>query len=82
MKISIIGAGNIGKTLGTKWTQAGHLVTYGVRNPAAPKHVGLNVAPIAESLTGTEIILLSLPGAGVSEFAGKRKTSPPTTSPA
>ena len=69
MKITIIGAGNIGKTLGSKWAQSGHQVTYGVRNPDDPKHAGLNVAPIAASLTSAEVILLSLPGAGVAEFA-------------
>ncbi len=68
MKITIIGAGNIGKTLGSKWAQSGHQVTYGVRNTGDPKHAGLNVAPIADSLTGAEVILLSLPGAGVVEF--------------
>lgn len=71
MNITIIGAGNIGKTLGNKWAQAGHCVTYGVRNPADPKHAGLNVAPIAESLADAEVILLSLPGAGVADFAAQ-----------
>lgn len=71
MKISIIGAGNIGKTLGKKWTQAGHQVTYGVRNPADPKHAGLKVVPIADSLMDAEIVLLALPGAGVAEFAAQ-----------
>lgn len=71
MNITIIGAGNIGKTLGSKWAQSGHRVIYGVRNPADPKHAGLTVAPIAEALSGTEIVLLSLPGAGVAEFAAQ-----------
>ncbi|MBE7529379.1 MAG: NAD(P)-binding domain-containing protein [Chloroflexi bacterium] len=71
MKISIIGAGNIGKTLGGKWAQAGHQVIYGVRNPADPKYAGLNAAPIAESLAEAEVVLLSLPGAGVPEFAAQ-----------
>ncbi|GAB4488266.1 MAG: NADPH-dependent F420 reductase [Anaerolineales bacterium] len=71
MKISIIGAGNIGKTLGGKWAQAGHPVNYGVRNPADPKHAGLNAVSIAESLTEAEVVLLSLPGAGVAEFAAQ-----------
>jgi hypothetical protein len=71
MNIAIIGAGNIGKTLGEKWAQAGHRVTYGVRNPADPKHAGLNAAPIAQSLAGAEVVLLALPGAGVAEFAAQ-----------
>ena len=71
MNIAIIGAGNIGKTLGEKWAQAGHRVTYGVRDPADPKHAGLNAAPIAQSLAGAEVVLLALPGAGVAEFAAQ-----------
>jgi len=38
MKIAIIGAGNVGGTLGTAWAQkAGHEILFGVRNPAAEK---------------------------------------------
>ena len=38
MKIAIIGAGNVGGTLGTAWAQkAGHDIFFGVRNPAADK---------------------------------------------
>jgi len=36
MKIAVIGAGNIGRTLGSKWAAAGHEVVYGVRSPGAP----------------------------------------------
>jgi hypothetical protein len=71
MNIAIIGAGNIGKTLGEKWAQAGHRVAYGVRNPADPKHAGLNAVSVAESLAGAEVVLLALPGAGVAEFAAQ-----------
>jgi 8-hydroxy-5-deazaflavin:NADPH oxidoreductase len=38
MKIAIIGAGNVGGTLGTAWAQkAGHEIFFGVRNPSADK---------------------------------------------
>jgi 8-hydroxy-5-deazaflavin:NADPH oxidoreductase len=38
MKIAIIGAGNVGGTLGTAWAQkAGHEIFFGVRNPASDK---------------------------------------------
>jgi hypothetical protein len=75
MNIAIIGAGNIGKTLGGKWVQAGHRVTYGVRNPADPKHAGLNAAPVAEALAAAEIILLATPGSAVAEFAAQFSAS-------
>lgn len=33
MRIAVVGAGTIGRTLGDKWTAAGHRVVYGVRRP-------------------------------------------------
>jgi predicted dinucleotide-binding enzyme len=58
MKIAVIGAGAIGRTLGGKWEAAGHEVVYGVRAPGAP-----GTASVAEAATGAEVVLLSLPGA-------------------
>jgi NADPH-dependent F420 reductase len=37
MKISIIGAGNVGGSLGKIWAEKGHTIIYGVRNPLIPK---------------------------------------------
>ena len=37
MKICIIGAGNVGGTLGKIWAAKGHTIIYGVRNPLTPK---------------------------------------------
>jgi NADPH-dependent F420 reductase len=37
MDISIIGAGNVGGTLGTRWARKGHRITFGVRTPRDPK---------------------------------------------
>jgi 8-hydroxy-5-deazaflavin:NADPH oxidoreductase len=37
MKLAIIGAGNVGTTLGHGWLRAGHQVTYGVREPDGAK---------------------------------------------
>ena len=69
MKISIIGAGNIGKTLGQKWASKGHDVTFGLRSLQPEKvqalmdTVGNNVttATIDEALTTGEVILFALP---------------------
>ncbi len=75
MKIAIIGAGNIGSTLGKKWAQAGHEIRFGVRNPADPKHAALQstgkVTAVGESLDGAEVILLAIPGAGIVDFAAQ-----------
>jgi 8-hydroxy-5-deazaflavin:NADPH oxidoreductase len=75
MIIAIIGAGNIGGTLGVKWAQAGHTVRFGVRAPSGSKYGHLHahgrVVPIAEALAGAEAVLLSLPGASVADFAAQ-----------
>jgi predicted dinucleotide-binding enzyme len=49
MRIAVIGAGNIGRTLGGKWAAAGHHVTYGVRHPGEP-----GTAAIADAVAGAE----------------------------
>jgi predicted dinucleotide-binding enzyme len=41
MKIGIVGAGNVGGTLGQSWVKAGHQVKFGVRNPADEKVAAL-----------------------------------------
>ena len=70
MKIAIIGAGNVGGTLGTAWAQkAGHEILFGVRNPAAEKTQALisklgskarAVAP-AEAAAAADFIVLTTP---------------------
>jgi 8-hydroxy-5-deazaflavin:NADPH oxidoreductase len=58
MKIAVIGAGNIGRTLGGKWGAAGHEVVYGVRSPGAP-----GTATVADAVAGAEVVVLAVPGA-------------------
>ena len=41
MKIAIIGAGNVGGTLGRAWAKAGFEVMFGVRDPSSPKVAAL-----------------------------------------
>ncbi len=73
MKIAIIGAGNIGGTLGRKWARTGHEVRFGVRNPADSKFDSLRsvgtVLSVAEALVSADVILLSMPGGAVADFA-------------
>jgi predicted dinucleotide-binding enzyme len=75
MQIGIIGAGNIGGTLGQKWAAAGHTVSYGVRTPEDAKFDGLRVSgsvvSTAEAATTGEVIVLALPGAAVADFAAE-----------
>ena len=79
MKIAIIGAGNIGGTLGRKWALAGHEVRFGVRNPADSKFDSLRtvgkVASVVEALDGTDVVLLSMPGGAVADFVEQHSAS-------
>ncbi len=77
MLIAILGAGNIGGTLGKKWIQAGHRVVFGVRDPDSPKVTALRQSvgaeaefiPITSAITAGEVILLALPHAAVASVA-------------
>lgn len=76
MKIAILGAGNIGGTLGKKWLASGREVVFGVRDANSPKTLqtleaakGAGVTSIAEAITGADVILFSMPWAAVPEIA-------------
>lgn len=75
MKISVIGGGNIGGTLGSKWAAAGHEVVFGVRDPGLEKvkallaragH-GATAVPLANAVEGAEVVLFSIPSAAMPE---------------
>ncbi len=61
-KIAVIGAGNIGRTLGGKWAAAGHDVVYGVRSPDAT-----GTAAVADAVADAEVVVLAVPGAAAKE---------------
>lgn len=62
LDIAVIGAGNIGRTLGAKWATAGHEVVYGVRSPGAP-----DTASVRDAVAGAEVVLLAVPGQAAKE---------------
>ena len=62
MRIAVIGAGNIGRTLGAKWVTAGHEVVYGVRSPGAPA-----TASLADAVDRAEVVALAIPGAAAKD---------------
>lgn len=75
MKIGIIGAGNVGGTLGKTWAAEGHEVIYGVRNPDDPKYNDLIAATqngrtlsVTETLVWGQILLLAVPVAALPEI--------------
>jgi 8-hydroxy-5-deazaflavin:NADPH oxidoreductase len=68
MRVAIMGAGRVGQALGTRWSQTGHEVVYGVRDPADPRHAGLGVvATAAEAVADVRAVLVALPWAATEE---------------
>jgi predicted dinucleotide-binding enzyme len=75
MDIAIIGAGNVGGTLGTRWAQGGHHVTFGVRDVHDRKNQELlrsagpsaRVASVSEAAAGAAVVLLSTPWTNTQE---------------
>lgn len=68
MRIAIIGAGRVGRALGTRWTAVGHDVVYGVRDPVDPKVADLaQVTSSQEAVHGADVVLISLPWAATQE---------------
>ena len=67
MRIAIIGMGNVGSALGRRWSQSGHQVTFGARNPADPKTVaaardaGASVQTVPEAAAAAEVVVLAVP---------------------
>lgn len=65
--IGILGAGNVGRTLGLKWSSAGHTVTFGVREPTnystlIKEYPKLSVKKAQEVIDSHDILVLALPG--------------------
>lgn len=74
MNIAVIGAGNVGGTLGRGWAAAGHTVRFGVPDPRADKHQALReqlgataLGTVAEVAPAAEVIVLATPWPAVPE---------------
>ncbi len=67
MNIAIIGAGNVGGALATKWAQAGHTIHLGATNTATFKSTHLLNNPnttlhtVPEAVQQAEVVLLATP---------------------
>jgi 8-hydroxy-5-deazaflavin:NADPH oxidoreductase len=68
MDIAILGTGRVGGTLGIRWAQHGHRITYGVRDPAAAEvrdvlrqSPGATATTLAAAAQAHEIVLLAFP---------------------
>jgi 8-hydroxy-5-deazaflavin:NADPH oxidoreductase len=67
MRIAIIGTGNVGSALGTRWTQRGHEVVFGSRDPSNPKvqkllaATGAGAASIRDAVADASVVVLATP---------------------
>lgn len=75
MKIAIIGTGNVGGALATKWAKAGHEINLGVQDLSNFKGKELltnpntNSFPISEAVQKSEVILIATPAPAAVEVA-------------
>ena len=67
MRIAIIGAGNVGKALGTRLASAGHEVVYGVRDPARDRGVPGGAAVSLTEAARAGVLLLAVPWTAAEE---------------
>ena len=66
MRIAIIGAGNVGSTLGRAWQQRGHEITYGVRHPDDSRYteLGAAVTDNATAAADADVVAVCTPWQG------------------
>jgi len=75
MKIAIIGTGNVGGALATKWAKAGHTILLGVQNTQDFKGKPLLNNPnttahqLADAVKAAEVILIATPATAAIEVA-------------
>jgi NADPH-dependent F420 reductase len=69
MRIAVIGAGNVGGTLGKRWARAGHEVAFGARDPTDAKVGALvresgpstRAASVPEAVRQAAVVVLTVP---------------------
>jgi predicted dinucleotide-binding enzyme len=69
MNIGIIGSGNVGGTLGTRWAHNGHRVAFASRDPQSEKSrklvadagEGAAATTVAEAVAASDVLLLATP---------------------
>ena len=72
MKIAVVGAGNVGKALGSGWAGKGHAVVYGVRDPGSPKLADIDrartpVLSVAQAAAEADVVVLATPWAATQD---------------
>ncbi|MFE5411136.1 NADPH-dependent F420 reductase [Microbacterium sp. NPDC056569] len=62
MRIAIVGTGLLGRTLGAAWTQHGHEVVLGSRDPAAFRSDDFIVTKVADAASRADLVVNTVPG--------------------
>jgi len=74
MDIAIIGAGNVGRALGTSMTRAGHHVTFAASRPERARQAAAEIGTAAaessaEAVRGADLVVLAVPYGAVDAVA-------------
>ena len=75
MRIAVIGKGNIGGSLGSKWRAAGHVVVYGARDGSGEGPGGAPVLGIGNALKDADVVLLAVPGKVVPDVVSEHRAA-------
>jgi len=84
MNITILGAGNVGRSLGLAWARSGHAVSFGVRDTADARHAdlaataGVRVARVDAAAAGAALLVVATPHAQATEALAAARPSPGT----
>src|SRR6516165_6976522 len=78
-RIAVLGAGNIGGTLGRKWALAGHKISFGVNNPDSDRAQALRaelgtkviIGSVVDALANSDVVVMALPGKAMDETITK-----------
>jgi hypothetical protein len=71
MRIAVVGKGNIGGTLGSKWRAAGHEVVYGTRDGSGEGPGGAPVRGIGDAVKDADVVALAVPGPTVPDLVSE-----------
>ena len=71
----MIGKGNIGGTLGSKWIAASHDVVYGARDGSGQGPGGAPVRSIGDALQDADVAVLAVPGQAISDILNEHGAS-------
>jgi predicted dinucleotide-binding enzyme len=75
MKIAVIGTGNIGRSIGTKWQAAGYEVVFGATSARDDGPGGAPVLAAADALARADVVLLAVPGKAVPDLLAAQGTA-------